>query len=769
MFDRRDFLKSTTAAGAAAMLGGGWTYARAFYQTPSLIPLFGTTLRGVGPGGIPVAAPDAFKGWGGAVHYTMNVKQYQDDGVVPTLGTTTLWGYDPAIPLGPLGRPQPQRHLGGIIIGKKGKPIQITFNNLLGDASAANGGKHIIPNDLTIMGADLGNFRLATHFHGGEVPWISDGGPHTWFAPNLYPDPKGNYYGPSADLGGGNNIYKVINPNLQPGQAEVYYPLDQSARFGWYHDHAFGITRINAYAGVASGIIIRDDQEADLVKNAGLPPYIENSVLNPGTWGPVRELPLVIQDKIFVGPGINSTDPNSSWKTDPNWKDIVAPIAQQPGSLWYAHEYETPARWDQGPTSRTLPNPSVIPEFFGDTMLVNGTAYPTANVEPRRYRLRLLNACSARFLNLQLYVADTSSNGITLDGNGKPTNDKFLSKLYGGTGSGSPQLLQIGTEGGFLANPALIPTNLPFDPDRMTGSLVVAPAERPDIIIDFSAMAGKKIILYNDAPAPFPMGDPLNDYFPGLDNGNPVNASTTAGYGPNTRVLMSFVVGNSVTAPADQPLRITTTTKMPGIDPSIKLDKPANLVGAVGKLTPTPPFTPKQSGTNYAVRRLTLNEGFDEYGRLIQMLGTTTESSPGFFGRAYDETPTEVVRKDDVEVWEVFNTTGDVHPMHWHLVNVQVVNRQPLVENSDGSFALGPTGAIYSGPAMAPNANELGWKETVPMYPGTVTRVAMKFKLPGTPFKVPPSPRTGGNEYVWHCHILEHEEHDMMRPLIVKT
>jgi spore coat protein A, manganese oxidase len=731
MFDRRDFLKSTTAASAAAMLGGAWTAARAFYQTPSLIPLFQNPLRGVGPGGIPVAAPDSFKGLDGAVHYTINVQQYQDPFVVPTLGPTTLWGYHPANPLG--GGNQPQRHLGGIIIGKKGKHIQITFNNLLGSASVANGGKHIIPNDQTIMGANLGNFRLATHFHGGLVPWISDGGPHTWF------DPYGNY-GPSADLGGGNNIYKVINPNLQPGQAEVFYPLGQSARFGWYHDHALGITRINAYAGVASGIIIRDDQEADLVKNAGLPPYIETSVLGGTT---VLELPLVIQDKIFVGTNITTADPS--------WTSIVAPAAQGPGSLWYAHEYETPARWDQGPTSRTLPNPSVIPEFFGDTMLVNGTAYPTAVVEPRRYRLRLLNVCSARFLNLQLYVADGSSpNGIRLDGNGNPTNAPFVSRLYGSTSDAMPQVLQIGTEGGFLTVPALIPTNRPFDPTKMTGSLMVAPAERPDIIIDFSSMAGKTIILYNDAPAPFPMGDPLNDYF-----------NQNSGYGPNTRVLMRFVVGTSVTAPGDQPLGIRTTTKMPGIDPSIKLDKPANLIGAVGTLTPTPVFTAKQGGTNYAVRRLTLNEDFDEYGRLIQKLGTTNEPVAGSgFGRAYMDPVTEAVRKDDTEVWEVFNTTGDVHPMHWHLVNVQVVNRQPF-----SNFTA--QGVTYSGAALAPNANELGWKETVPMYPGTVTRVAMKFQLPGTPFKVPPSPRTGGNEYVWHCHILEHEEHDMMRPLIV--
>ena len=69
-----------------------------------------------------------------------------------------------------------------------------------------------------------------------------------------------------------------------------------------------------------------------------------------------------------------------------------------------------------------------------------------------------------------------------------------------------------------------------------------------------------------------------------------------------------------------------------------------------------------------------------------------------------------------------------------------------------------------------PDANELGWKETVRMNPGEVTRVIMKFDLPKIPASMddPKSPRTGGHEYVHHCHILEHEEHDMMRPLVVR-
>ena len=170
----------------------------------------------------------------------------------------------------------------------------------------------------------------------------------------------------------------------------------------------------------------------------------------------------------------------------------------------------------------------------------------------------MLNACNARFLNLQLYVDDTSPNGITLNlATGVPTNAPAHCDPNA-PGSGA-SVLQIGTEGGFLSKPARIPTNVPFNPLLpLKSSLVVAPAERPDILIDFSAHAGKSIILYNDAPAPFPVGVPVNDYFPGFNAGtatknNPVNAFTQPGFGPNTRVLMRFDVGMTASMPADRP------------------------------------------------------------------------------------------------------------------------------------------------------------------------------------------------------------------------
>ena len=192
---------------------------------------------------------------------------------------------------------------------------------------------------------------------------------------------------------------------------------------------------------------------------------------------------------------------------------------------------------------------------------------------------------------------------------------------------------------------------------------------------------------------------------------------------------------------------------------------------------PTDPFMLKQrpglptpNPKHVPVRRLTLNETFDEHGRLIQFLGTDKAvNAVPEFGREYVDMPTEIVRAGSTEVWEIVNLTGDTHPIHFHLVNVEVLARQPF--DPDTYTGGAPK---FTGPAIAPDPNELGWKETVRMNPGQVTRVLMKFTLPAVPFTVPASPRlrddygiAGGAEYVWHCHILEHEEHDMMRPLVV--
>jgi spore coat protein A len=166
-------------------------------------------------------------------------------------------------------------------------------------------------------------------------------------------------------------------------------------------------------------------------------------------------------------------------------------------------------------------------------------------------------------------------------------------------------------------------------------------------------------------------------------------------------------------------------------------------------------------------RMLTLNEEFDNYGRLKPSLGLGVPVKGKGFGLNYLDPATETPTAGTVEVWQIANLTGDTHPIHFHLVNAQVLARQTFKpQNFKGTPA-------YIGLPRLPDPDESGWKETVRMHPGEVTTVAMKFTLPeiktagGAVIATPVSPRTGGHEYVYHCHILEHEEHDMMRPLVV--
>jgi spore coat protein A, manganese oxidase len=743
--DRRRFLQVIGAAGVAAAIpwrfdwqrGLHWAQAQAFMISPAL-PLWATTFRGVGPGGIPVAAADTLPApITGVLHYTIDIGEFTD--TIGGGGTTRLWGYNPTKALGisPPG-PQTPAHLGGIIVANRGTPIQITFQNRL--VSNGQALRNIIPVDDSIIetGSKAQN-RTAVHLHGGHIPWYSDGGPFDWW------DPFGNH-GPSFL----NNV--ILNPGALPNQAEYFYTMDQSARLIWYHEHAYGLTRINAYGGVASAMVIRDKFEADLVVNHGLPEYIETSVLGGK---PVVELPLVFQDKVFV-------DSTSIATLDPTWPVVARPDVQSTGSLWYAHVYD-PARWRLLTGGKFLPppNPSVVAEFFGDTMLANGTVYPTAQLEARPYRLRLLNACNARFMNLQLYQADANTlDGITLNPTTLvPTNTPFTwqgaEPVVNGDATqlvaGQSKCLVIGNEGGFLAKPVAMPLNVPFNPVNLTGSLLMGPAERLDVVIDFSGQAGKNFILYTDTPAPFPVGDPVNDFLP---NGT--------GKGPNTREILKITVVAATTpvTPVQLPNNFSTQPAVGGDPWNDLLIYPAYNANGFPTGNPTVPIT--------RTRLLTLNENFDKYGRLQQMLGTTVLQPNGTYGQPLLNTPTETPTAGTTEIWEVYNLTGDTHPIHFHLVNVQVLSRQPFVVKF-GRFTK-------MGTPTAPYPDERGWKETVRMNPGEVTRVAMTFTLPPIPSGVTAnagnnfllSPRTGGNEYVWHCHILEHEEHDMMRPLVVK-
>ena len=703
--NRRQFMK-ITAGGAAALALTRRAYP--FVQTTPLRK-FIQPLPGLGPSGIPVATPNKTK-YPGVDYYKIVMGQYKAQLHPDLPKATTLGGYADATNLTLLQQPN-FRPLGGVIVAKTGRPVRATFVNTLPSIS-------IIPIDPTIAGADAGAYqnRTVVHLHGGHVPWTSDGGPFAWFTP-------------SATM----SNPRTHGPDWQPG--DNWYPNDQGARLQWYHDHAFGQTRTNAYSNLASAYLLTDDVEAGLITTGILPDLVG--------------IPLVFQDKNFVPQDILTHDPTWQWG--------------KPGDLWYPHVYEpnsTPAgpnangRWDWGPTdgippaTGTLPLPtpaSCIPEGFFDHMLVNCAVLPYVQVQRKRYRIRFLNGCNARFLNLQLYQALSDDLGNTNSGEAN-TRDP------------GPAIVQVGTEGGFLPHPVVLndpPVPMAFgsNGNPTAYNLLMAPAERADTVIDFaSCEVGDVLILYSDTPAPFPGGDDRNDYFTGNPDLTAIGGapSTQPGHGPNTRTLLQFRVIAGGT-PDGVPFSTWLSDLRAALPIAYAASQPRDL-----------------DPTGLPVQGKTLNEDFDAYGRLVQRLGTTAQS--GFnnqglptWGRDFLATPvTETGSNGETQVWDIYNLTGDTHPIHFHLVNVQIVQRAQF-------DTAGPTFAPISGTERGPDANERGWKETVRIDPGEVARVIMQFDVPPVPSWMPfkTSPRTGGNEYVWHCHILEHEEHDMMRNLVV--
>jgi spore coat protein A, manganese oxidase len=732
MLTRRQLLKTGAAAGTAAGLMWGIRGAYPFAQSPTNIRKFVVNLPGLGPSGanqigqyLPLATKttQTFAGKSTDV-YNLGVAQFGEKMHPDLPRATHFWGYyDLAT--------SDQKYLAGVIVAQRGTPVLLNVTNQLPN-------KALIPIDPTIPVSGtqtVGQFplnRIATHLHGGFTPWFSDGTPFQWFTP-------GGQHGAS--------FMNVPGTSPPAGTATYYYPMDQSARFVWYHDHAIGITRTNAYSGIASAFLIIDSFETSLVSMGLLPDLVG--------------IPLVIQDKTFVPNNILSVDPTWQWGN--------------PGDLWYPHVYEfntgpfgvcapnSKGRWDYGPcdgspsasipaSHQVLPDPSVVPEAFFDTILINGGVYPVVSVPPKRVRFRMLNGSQARFYHMNLYPEDTSHPGEAK------------------VGTPGPIIYQVGTEGGFLPqvaahnNTTPLPLDLVTDPSGNTAkpdgpfNLLLAPAERADVVIDFNGWGGQSFILYNDSVAPFPGGDPRNDYFTGDPDQTAMGGAPTTlqGFGPNTRTLLKIVVTSGT---GDT---MSTTTWLNSLNPLLK----ANF-GSGGQQPPLL-YTGPIPYTGTISRKLTLNEDFDDYGRLIQMLGTTVQNGVNNqgepnWGRPYEAAATETPSAGATEVWQLYNLTCDTHPIHFHLVNVQIIQRQAITGGD-------PTNGFTLGPAMPPDANEMGWKETVRMNPGEATTIITKFTLPTLPTQAmrdAVSPRTGGHEYVWHCHILEHEEHDMMRPLIV--
>ena len=257
-----------------------------------------------------------------------------------------------------------------------------------------------------------------------------------------------------------------------------------------------------------------------------------------------------------------------------------------------------------------------------------------------------------------------------------------------------PAFIQIASEGGVLPEPVVLnnpPMQIPTECDGSVNpdgpfNLLMAPAERADLIIDFSSVpVGSNLILYNDAPAPFPMGDPRNDYYTGCPDQTATGGapSTQPGMGANTRTLMQFRVVK-LTGAAD-PMDFQST-----------LDALSEALPVAYRDSHEPfgefDLDPAAPDVKYEIK--TLNEDFDEYGRLIQRLGTDQAKYGDSYGRNYMDDPTEVYHEGETVVWDIYNTTGDTHPMHFHLVNVQVLGRATFDDSIPNLLTFQPDSCL---------------------------------------------------------------------------
>ena len=327
-------------------------------------------------------------------------------------------------------------HLGPIITATKGTAVRVKFTNLLPKGA---GGNLFLPVDTTITGAGLGpdgvtmytQNRANLHLVGGEAPWISAGTPHQWIAPAGETNPTTDALG-IAIAGGqlnargasAQNVPDMADPG--PGSSTYYFPNDLSARFTFIQDRTSGLTRLNAYAGLEAGYVVTDAAEQALISSGAIP-------------GAADTIPLIIEDKTFVPSNVSQQD--ARWDTA-KWG--------QPGDLWFPHVYEPNqdpnslsganpvGRWDYGPLfwpifpsmRGDLPTVSATPEAYLDTPVINGVAYPTLTVDPKAYRLRILNASNDRYINLGLYKADPLVKAPQLDQNGNPIVDAAGNQQY---------------------------------------------------------------------------------------------------------------------------------------------------------------------------------------------------------------------------------------------------------------------------------------------------------------------------------------------------
>ena len=609
------------------------------------------------------------------------------------------------------------------IEAQRGNALSITYSNELSGETYDKVGMVV---DQTLHWADplmdhhsmdpyLGFPPATVHLHGGEVPPQSDGGPDSWFTPG----------------------------NIETGHAfnnnPYFYPNTQEAATLWYHDHALGVTRLNVYAGLAGFYFLRgpDEETAHLPGWKGDDFVRQRNRVTGEPYGAayLPEIEIAIQDRMF----------------DTN------------GQLYFPNLPTNP-----------MVHPIWTPEFVGDIITVNGKTWPYLSVAKRKYRFRILNGSNAR------------------------TYELWLQNLA--TGAFGPVIKQIGTDGGLLDAPVIINPAL-------GQKLILMPGERADVVIDFStSRTGTVWTVRNSGRAPYPNGAPPN----GLTVGR----------------IMQFVVnGMMVDGPDLNNTTADDNSLVPGSlrAPLVKLTNFAGVANsAIPKIANIRQLTLNEvMGMGGPLEVLVNNTRWS--GRSIDTDNFTEGVREDFtpVGSGMDESYySETIGEGTTEIWKIINMTADAHPIHLHLVQFQLMSRQNFnVGNYNKAYnslfpatttvldpmtglpypggvfigGYGPPKAynFYSnagagwlggnpdvtpflqGPVKPANPNERGWKDTFIMYPGQVTTVIARWAPTDEPATTAaenlwfPFDPNGGHGYVWHCHIIDHEDNEMMRPYMV--
>ena len=712
----------------------------------------------------PLVIPPVMKNTGTADDYQIAVRQFQQQ-ILPGGIWNTLNGRDDAFPpttvwsYGPNADPVPDSAgLGGAagvapapnsqfnypaytIETTASHPVKVRWINDLVDKKTGRFLRHLLPIDQTLHWANpprlciegprstdcrgfiprryKGPVPIVTHVHGAHVEGHSDGYPEAWWLPVANNIPasyatKGRLFDDSTGTNPGNL-----------GYADYEYRNDQPATTLWYHDHALGMTRSNVYAGPAGFWLIRGGpfdhptvagSGADAVL-PGPPPMAGQGVLDLNVPGSpvrnmIRAIPIAIQDRSFDADGSLFYPDNRAFFEGLEPKQLKIPFI---------------------PNRRSDISPIWNPEAFFNVMVVNGASWPRLEVAPALYRIRFLNGCNSRFLWLKF--------------------DNPAVKVW-----------QIGAEQGFLPAPVLMNSQDLDESGDGTAQLLIALAERADVIVDFRGLAdATEVTLLNIGP-----DEPFGGGIPGVDF-DPADPGTTG-------TVMKFVVNDDLfgasptdpggATPATDPtlLVLNAEGSLGAADESrnVSLNEeisekvcattlPNGTIRRIASVKPGPDFEDdceaaggESFGPEAALVGIVDTSGADPVGIALPWTDHTGVSTPVSVtlqsGATVHVNVTENPRKGDIEEWSIYNFTEDAHPIHLHLVRFEVTGRIGI----DGSPSI---------VGNAPQPWELGFKDTVIAYPGEITRVKALFDIAGL--------------YVWHCHIVEHEDNEMMRPYVV--